>query len=1318
MESSRDVVLEQREESLSEQSTKAKVEEREALILELQDVITELHLEMSLKEQLELQQLQQLLQLETRVKELQEQASTDLTALRGTQLLKTELSRRDASIQRLRQDLLLSHQARDAQSVQLDVQEQRLWDLQRELQKSQQELQRGHDRNQQLHGQLQDARKNDQELQAQAEQIQWLEEKVSRLKSQHSSVCQQESCGLQRAREELRAREERSSLQEQLNSVREELHSATIREEEHRLKVLQIDELQREVDKTLALLEKEREDCVKAEELKRLREDQLKDKVRHQEDLTAELQRGFEQKEKELKEWKERWYFVSESLRLAHTQLQQTQDSRDRAVSSLQGDVDTLHVALVEEESTVSRLHEAEKQRDLLASRIAELNCDIQRQEKDCKWLIEQQRAEQDEVSDTDEVLRLTADLRAAQESLTSTQAEQMQEVPSRREEVVALQKELSRLQEILKQREEVIEKNKHDTTRLQRETDSLYKQCIGQNEELCNLREEMQEQKKSRVKEVQDLKRELLSTQSLLRLHSDNLESLHRQQRDTEDEASCREAALHSQDAEMVQLKSGLLEAEKLATDAEARLQPLSESLEFCKHKYQACLSKIAQLENTLLSREEDLKEAHNQREEQVLHLRAQVVALQGDLQVRCTQLESGDDALATLSQKLRDTLEELEHRRNHTQECEQLINTLRDAAASLRRQAEEQEEMLVKTQADFSIYRATHINSDSDYESQLSRVQELEQALFQSLERCGQSAQEMRVCQLELARHREYSLAEMQRLQEQVKKLQADAADGGRRRAQADTLELKVANLEGELQAAQRQCDQAIQKRDALLRQSEADLLQAREKIRSRAAEARGLEADLQRAKKEKRQREKKCVSLKTQLVQFKEQLKEAHTTCRDTGQELTRQQEKVQMLEGGQHLAQKQLSERVAEVVRAEKAQRRLQAELKRITDSLENTQQELQDSRRLVEHLRAEASSSRSDVLNAQHEAGRLQQEKQQIQDELDISRETLSALQTKLCEQEKLINTHQDLQLFTHRLQEEGLNCQTQLQLCRRQLETRDDQEQKHHQQMSSLQATVSRLKLDLEREREKWRQGVREAAKADQRGRELRLELSTAQATHKEYMELLAEYSGEVASQRSEQARLQQCLIQLTEEKKAQDERVTQMSADLQRVHSESRSSEEEARASEGRLAELHTQLSRSQQWTQEHMTVLRDREEEVLLLKMETAALRENYTERVSQMDSVDQKYNAAVCEVDVLRQCLGDARSDSSRLHRESELVVTNVNQWVKEQKHTNEKLALKIKDQSRKIIHLTAERDHLQENVKGLHGEIRRLKAERLK
>ncbi|XP_068078879.1 polyamine-modulated factor 1-binding protein 1 isoform X1 [Danio rerio] len=1156
------------------------MEDREALILELQDVITELHQEMSLKEQHELQQLQQLLQLDARVKELQQQEQ-----------------RSEETIAQLRLELA-------------------------------------------------ERAENNSVVQNVDEQIQRLEEEVSRLKScQQSSVNPQDVRGLWRAQEELTVREkewqkERSFLLEQLNSLRKELHSATIREEEHRLKVLQIDELQREVDKTLAVLEKEREDCVKAEELQRLKEEQLKDKVKHQEEL---VKAAFDQKHKELKEWRKRWYSVSESLRHAHTLLQQAQDSRDRAVGSLkiqqdknhslQDDLHKLHITLVEKESTVSRLkrelQDAEHQRELLDSRVTELNCEIQQQKKDCR-----PQTEPDEI------------------------AGQMQEVWSSREKAAALQKELSRLQVILKHREELIEENNLKTTQLQRDTDCLHKQ------------------------------------------------------------ASCREATLRCQDSELIELKAGLQEAEKMATDAEARLQPLTESLQICKHKYQTCLSKIAQLQNTLHSQEEDLKEAHSQvalREEQLLHLRAQVVCLQEDLQVHRTQLETGDDAITTLSQKLRDTERELEHSRKHTQECELLISTHRDTAEKLQRQVEDQEETLVKMQADFSIYRATHIHSDSDYESQLSRVQELEHALFQSLERCGHSAQELRVCQLEMARHKDCSPAEeMQRLQEQLRKLQADAADEVHRQAQVDSLEQKVANLEGELQAAQRQCDQAIQKRDALLRQSEADLLQARDKIRGRAAEAerqaaaaRGLEADLQRAKKEKRQKEKECASLKTQLLQLREQLKEANTTCRDTGQELMRQQEKLQLLEGGQRLTQDQLSERVAELLEAEKAHRKLQAELKRTTDSLENTQLELQDSRSLLEHLKAEVSSSRQDLLGAQHEAAKLQQEKQQIREELNVCRESLLAMQSKLSEQENLINP---LQLLNLSLQEEGVKLQKELQICRRELESRHTQQQKHQQEMSCLQAVVCRLKLELEQQQESLKQ-------ADQRSRELRLELSTAQASQKDYMELLAEYSREVSVQRSEQSRL----IQVTEDRAALEERVRLMTADLHRERTHNRSSQEEARACEGRLAELHTQLSHSEQWAQQQTRALQDREEELLMLKMEMVSLRENYTATLSQvevlnsqMDSVNQKYSSAVCEADVLRQCLGDARTDSSRLHRESELVVTNVNQWVKEQKHTNEKLALKIKEQSRKIIHLTAERDHLQENVKGLQGEIRRLKT----
>ena len=56
-----------------------KVEEREAQIQELQDTITELHQDISQKDQDKLRQLQQLHHLESRVKELTEEVSHTTT---------------------------------------------------------------------------------------------------------------------------------------------------------------------------------------------------------------------------------------------------------------------------------------------------------------------------------------------------------------------------------------------------------------------------------------------------------------------------------------------------------------------------------------------------------------------------------------------------------------------------------------------------------------------------------------------------------------------------------------------------------------------------------------------------------------------------------------------------------------------------------------------------------------------------------------------------------------------------------------------------------------------------------------------------------------------------------------------------------------------------------------------------------------------------------------------------------------------------------------------------------------------------------------
>ncbi|XP_029577369.1 keratin, type I cytoskeletal 9-like isoform X2 [Salmo trutta] len=205
-------------------------------------------------------------------------------------------------------------------------------------------------------------------------------------------------------------------------------------------------------------------------------------------------------------------------------------------------------------------------------------------------------------------------------------------------------------------------------------------------------------------------------------------------------------------------------------------------------------------------------------------------------------------------------------------------VISTMRDSTAALRRQVEEQEESVVKSQADFSVYRATHIHSDSDYDSQLCHDQELQQAFSQTMEQCAQGSQDLSVCQSEVRQLREEvsrltqlkdnTVAEVLRLQEAGRQLQAEAMmEGQRRLEEVGAQEQRAARLEQDLQAAHRQCakrQQAVQKRDNLLRRSEADLLEARETLKSRAVEverqpaaAMGLEADVQRAGREGQQR-----------------------------------------------------------------------------------------------------------------------------------------------------------------------------------------------------------------------------------------------------------------------------------------------------------------------------------------------------------------------------------------------------------------------------------------------------------------------------
>ena len=54
-----------------------------------------------------------------------------------------------------------------------------------------------------------------------------------------------------------------------------------------------------------------------------------------------------------------------------------------------------------------------------------------------------------------------------------------------------------------------------------------------------------------------------------------------------------------------------------------------------------------------------------------------------------------------------------------------------------------------------------------------------------------------------------------------------------------------------------------------------------------------------------------------------------------------------------------------------------------------------------------------------------------------------------------------------------------------------------------------------------------------------------------------------------------------------------------------------------------------------------------------------------------MSELELLRQNYQSASEEIKGLRMALEESRTNGDRLHKESELVVQNVNTWVQEQK-----------------------------------------------
>ncbi|XP_075936871.1 uncharacterized protein LOC142937701 [Anarhichas minor] len=414
-------------------------------------------------------------------------------------------------------------------------------------------------------------------------------------------------------------------------------------------------------------------------------------------------------------------------------------------------------------------------------------------------------------------------------------------------------------------------------------------------------------------------------------------------------------------------------------------------------------------------------------------------------------------------------------------------------------------------------------------------------------------------------------------------------------------------------------------------------------------------------------------------------------------------------------------------------------RVQGQVELLEEELQYSQQQLRDSKLATHSVKEELAEMEQRWLekvgqweNAQEAFDQLTDELQTNQNLLRESQQTADHLKgpklmlecdLQLYQQSHSHSDEDYLGLLTHREQlqkpcteqvERLAECEKAILQMKSELERQAQQKAglrqslvaSHHTNMSNrsqleqevirLKTEVTRLKLELadtqkvrvallRQSEEELKEAGREAAR---RSNELVVQRAEVQGLQEELLKGEEKMRSAIGEKRSLSSRVRQSSQELEE-----------LRGKLQVTVEELAARAEEARRMEGCLNEgkLAEEKIRSM----------------AVRLETEVAELRRNLQQAVDhKLEAVREKRDA-VEQVDTLLSELEGSRSDKANLRHESQLVMTNVNRWITEQKASSENLTARMKAQNKVLLIVTEEKEHLQDSNDTLKAEVKRLK-----
>ncbi|XP_011832111.1 PREDICTED: polyamine-modulated factor 1-binding protein 1 isoform X2 [Mandrillus leucophaeus] len=870
-------------------------------------------------------------------------------------------------------------------------------------------------------------------------------------------------------------------------------------------------------------------------------------------------------------------------------------------------------------------------------------------------------------------------------------------------------------------------------------------KQChLRQLQQLKKKLLALQQELEFRTEELQTSYCSLRQYQSILEKQTSDLVLLHHHCKLKEDEVILYEEEMGNHNENTGEKLHLAQEQLALAGD---KIASLERSLSLYRDKYQSSLSNIELLEY-------------------------QVKMLQGELGgIMGQEPENKGDhskvriyTAPCMIQEHQETLKRLSEVWQKVSEQDDLIQELRNKLACSNALVLEREEALIKLQADFASYTATHRYPPSsseeceDIKKILKHLQEQKDSQCLHVEEYQNLVKDLRMELEVVSEQKKNIMKDMMKLELDLHRLREEtSAHIERKDKDIAILQCRLQELQLEFTETQKLAlkkDKFLQEKDEMLHELQKKLTQVQNSFLKKEKElekqqcmATELEMTVKEAKQDK-SKKVECEALQAEVQKLKNSLEEAKQQQRLAAQQAAQSKEEAVL--AGCHL---------------EDTQRKLQNGLlldKQKADTIQELQRELQK-------LQKESSMAEKEQTCNRKRAEELSSELSEALRKLENSDKEKRQLQKTVAEQDMKMNDMLDrIKLIQHQHREqESTKCKLEddLQEATKLLEDKREQLKKSKDREKLMEEELEALRQEFKKKDKTLKENSR---KLEEENENLRAELQCCstqlESSVNKYntsQQVIQDLNKEIALQKeslmSLQAQLDKALqkekhyLQTTITKEAYDalsrksaacqDDLTQALEKLNHVTSETKSLqrsltqtqekkaqlEEEIIAYEERMKKLNMELKKLRGFHQESELEVHAFDKKLEEMSCQVLQWQKQHQNDLKMLAAKEEQLREFQEEMAALKEnlleddkepCCLPQRSvpkDTCSLYRENDQIMTSLEQWAKQQKVANEKLGNKLREQVKYIAKLSGEKDHLHNVMVHLQQENKKLKKE---